>query len=132
MSGKYGEPVGATDVILTDAGQMDPLLSGLPNRIRVFLGHKEACDQVPPGATLLASSELCPVHMFRVGENVYATQFHPEGDTEGFLVRIRVYREYGYFAPDEAEQLSDLVRREQTPFAQQILARFVERYRRGP
>jgi GMP synthase (glutamine-hydrolysing) len=128
LSGRYSEPVGGADVSLTEAGRVDPLLEGLPDRFRVLLGHKEACDAVPPGAVLLAGSEACPVQMFRVGENVYATQFHPEGDPEGFAVRIDVYRHYGYFPAERAEALLDAVKDEHTPHAQAILARFVERY----
>jgi GMP synthase (glutamine-hydrolysing) len=128
LSGRFSEPVGGADVRLTEAGREDPLLAGLPDRFRVLLGHKEACDTVPPGAVLLATSEACPVQMFRVGEHVYATQFHPEGDPEGFAVRIRTYRSYGYFPPERADELLAAVRGEETPHAQRILARFVERY----
>lgn len=128
LSTRFGEPVGGADVTLTEAGRADPLLEGLPDRFRVLLGHKEACDDVPPGAVLLARSEACPVQMFRVGSNVYATQFHPEGDPEGFGVRIDVYRHHGYFPPERAEALRAAVAGEETPWAHEILRRFVARY----
>jgi GMP synthase (glutamine-hydrolysing) len=67
--------------------------------------------------------------MFRVGENVYATQFHPEGDGEGFTVRIHAYKHHGYFPPEEADELVHAVNRSDTPHAREILRRFVERYR---
>jgi GMP synthase (glutamine-hydrolysing) len=130
ISGRYAEPVGGTDILLTDEGKNDPLLTGLPNRFRVLLGHKEACDEVPPGAVLLASSAACPVQMFRVRNNVYATQFHPEGDAEGFALRINVYKHYGYFPPETVEELIMAVADEETPEAQMILRRFVDRYRK--
>lgn len=129
MSTRYSEPVGATWITMTSEGMADPLLEGLPTRFRAFLGHKEACDEVPPKAVLLAGSEACPVQMFRVKTNVYATQFHPEADPEGFALRIRVYRNHGYFPPEEAEDLIASVRREETPVPQAMLRRFVERYR---
>jgi len=133
ISRKYGEPVGGVDITLTEAGRADPLLAGLPGTFRVLLGHKEACDEVPPGAVLLASSETCPVQMFRLKRNIYATQFHPEGDLEGFTVRINVYRYHGYFEPDTAEDLIAAVAGEDTPAPKRILRRFVERYcRRAP
>ena len=132
LSTRFGEPVGGADVSLTDAGRLDPLLEGLPDRFRVLLGHKEACDDVPPGAVLLAGSEACPVQMFRVGANVYATQFHPEGDPEGFGVRIDVYRHHGYFPAERADDLRAAVAGEATPWAHEILRRFVERYRHRP
>ena len=129
ISGKYAEPVGGVDITLTDAGSSDPLLHDFPQTFRVLSGHKEACDEVPPGATLLATSDSCPVQMFRLKNNIYATQFHPEGDAEGFALRIDVYRHHGYFPPHEADELVATVSGEDTPFAREILRRFVERYR---
>ncbi len=126
---RYGEPVGGATVTLTDAGRHDPLLTGFPDQIRVLLGHKEACDVLPEKSVLLAAGDACPVQMFRVGENVYATQFHPEADARGFTVRINTYKDFGYFPADQAVTLIDTISREDTPYAREILRRFVERYR---
>ncbi|MEX1198890.1 MAG: hypothetical protein WEB57_13655 [Pseudohongiellaceae bacterium] len=71
------------------------------------------------------------MQMFRVGENVYATQFHPEADADGFRVRIQVYRNHGYFAPEIAEALIDTVAGERVPEAQSLLGRFAARYRQA-
>ncbi|MCG8380151.1 MAG: glutamine amidotransferase [Proteobacteria bacterium] len=131
ISRKYGEAVGSVTLDITDEGKKDPLLMGFPDQVEVMLGHKEACDSVPQGATLLMTGDACPVQMFRVGNNVYATQFHPEGDAEGFAIRIEVYKHYGYFEPHEAEQLIQAVSQVSTPYAQQILQRFVQRYYKG-
>jgi len=128
ISKKYGEPVGGAMVNITDAGKGDALLAQFPEQIAVLCGHKEACDMVPQGATLLLTNNACPVQMFRVGENVYATQFHPEGDGEGFTVRIHAYRHHGYFPPEEADALIVEVNREDTPWAREILRRFVAKY----
>jgi GMP synthase (glutamine-hydrolysing) len=77
----------------------------------------------------LASSEACPVQMFRVKSNIYATQFHPEADASGFAVRINIYRNHGYFPPESADQIISAVAKEKLPEAQAILKRFVDRYR---
>ena len=129
ISKRYGEAVGCVALQLTEAGKSDPLLLGFPDSIMALLGHKEACDSLPEGATLLIKGAACPVQMFRIGQNVYATQFHPEGDSEGFTLRIHAYKHHGYFKPHEAEQLIQAVSQHETPYAQQILARFVQRYR---
>jgi len=121
--------VGGVDIVLTDEGIRDPLLKGFPETFRVLLGHKEACDDVPPGTVLLASSEACPVQMFRLKNNIYATQFHPEADLEGFTVRINVYKSHGYFPPETAQDLIAAVAKEDTPVAKRLLDRFVRRYR---
>jgi GMP synthase (glutamine-hydrolysing) len=130
ISTKYGETVGCTTLTITEAGKLDKLLAGFPDQIDVLLGHKEAVDITPEGATLLMTGSGCPVQMFRVGENVYATQFHPEGDAEEFMLRIEIYRNHGYFAPFEADMLKERVRQKTTPYAQEILRRFVETYYR--
>ncbi len=129
ISRKYGEPVGGVDISLTDAGKQDPLLSGFPDSFRVLCGHKEACDSVPAGSVLLATNSTSPVQMFRLKRNIYATQFHPEGDARGFIVRIHVYKGYGYFPPESAQDLIEAVENEHTPEAQLILKRFVDIYR---
>lgn len=128
ISNQFAEPVGSATVRLTEEGKSDALLSGFPDQIKVLLGHKEACDETPVGSTLLIRGDACPVQMFRIGNNVYATQFHPEGDSEGFTLRINAYKHHGYFEPEEAESLIDAVSKEDTPFARKILKRFVSRY----
>ena len=128
VSGKYSEPVGSTIISLTEEGKSDTLLSDFPDQITVLLGHKEACDTTPVGATLLMRGAACPVQMFRVGKNVYATQFHPEGDCEGFQTRIHAYKNHGYFRLDEVESLCKAVGQVDTPYAQKLLRRFVSRY----
>lgn len=130
ISRRFAEAVGCVTLTLTAAGKNDPLLAGYPERIDVLLGHKEACDCTPQGATLLMTGKDCPVQMFRIGSNIYATQFHPEGDCEGFTIRINAYKHHGYFQPEQAEALIDAVCGRETPYAQQVLARFVQRYAR--
>ena len=98
-------------VTLTDAGASDPILAELPPTFNAFVGHKEAIRSLPDSATLLASSPTCPVQMFRVGANVYATQFHPELDVDGIILRIHAYADHGYFAADELEPTLAAVRR---------------------
>lgn len=125
---RYGEAVGGVDVVITEKGTEDPLLIGLPSPFRALVGHKEACEILPKNTVLLARSASCPVQMFRVGTNVYATQFHPEADAAVFQLRINVYKHHGYFPPETATKLSQTVEAEQTPIPKEILKRFVARY----
>lgn len=101
----FGEPVGAVDIQLTDAGRDDPLLAGVPATFRAFVGHKEAVTRLPHDAVLLATSAACPVQMYRVGTRCWVTQFHPELDAGGIGERIHVYKHAGYFRPDETQAL---------------------------
>jgi GMP synthase (glutamine-hydrolysing) len=129
MSGRHAETVGPATVALSSEGRLDPLLDGFPESFDVFVGHKEALDELPAGAVLLVRGEVCPVQMFRIGRNVYSTQFHPEGDPAGFGLRIRYYRDHGYFRPEEADARLAAVAGVRTPWAQKVLHRFVRRYR---
>lgn len=123
---RYSEPVGAVTVRRT--GQDDPLLDGLPDRFEALVGHKEAAQALPRGCAHLLASESCPYQMIRYGQNVYATQFHPESGPENFALRIEVYRNKGYFPPEDAEALTDAVAGAEVPHTAEILRRFVARY----
>lgn len=125
----YGEGVGAVEIRLTEAGAADPLLEGIPSSFYAFAGHKEACQTMPEDAVLLASSAACPVHMFRMKQNVYATQFHPELDVPGLHKRIDVYKHHGYFPPEDADSLKAEAEKHAITVPMEILHRFVERYR---
>jgi GMP synthase (glutamine-hydrolysing) len=126
----YTEPVGAMTIALTPDGRDDPLFADLPDVFDAFGGHKEAASSLPSHVACLASSADCPVQAFRVGENVYATQFHPELDVDGMLTRIDVYKHHGYFAPETADSLKTAVLQRFVEHPPTILRRFVERYAR--
>jgi GMP synthase (glutamine-hydrolysing) len=126
----YPEPVGAVTVTLTDRGRRDPLFSDLPDVFDAYGGHKEGASGLPPDTTCLAYSANCPVQAFRVGENVYATQFHPELDADGICTRIDVYKDYGYFAPETADSLKAAALQRNVEHPPIILRRFSERYAR--
>lgn len=127
----YGEPIGPMEITLTDEGRQDQLLGGMSDPFTALLGHKEAVSRLPDGAVLLASSATCPVQAFRIGANVYATQFHPELDVAGILTRIEVYRHFGYFEPHEAEEIIAASRGAHVTEPPRILTRFVELFSRA-
>lgn len=130
VDGTYAEPVGATAVDLTEAGREDPLLGVLPERFEAFVGHKEAVTRLPDHVVRLAGSAACPVQAFRVGSNVYATQFHPELDVAGLQTRVDIYRHAGYFHPDTAAQIKAAAERSDVHAPPLLARRFVELYAR--
>jgi GMP synthase (glutamine-hydrolysing) len=124
----YAEPISRVPVSLTPEGRRDPLLADLPDTFEAFVGHKEAVNALPAHAVRLASSPDCPVQAFRVGRNVYATQFHPELDVHGLCTRIEVYKHSGYFEPHEADSLKAMAREGNVFEPPKILQAFVERF----
>ena len=59
--------------------------------------------------TLLATNDGCPVQAYRVGDRLYATQFHPEPTTRAFTERMAVYRDDGYFAANDYDAIAGRV-----------------------
>jgi GMP synthase (glutamine-hydrolysing) len=122
----FGEPVGPTNCKFMTH---DPMLEGMPNEFLAFVGHKEAVQHLPDGAVHLLASDPCPFQMIRYKQNIYATQFHPEADSAGFELRIRLYKNKGYFHPDEADTLIAMCRAADVHAPERILRNFVQRYK---
>jgi GMP synthase (glutamine-hydrolysing) len=80
---RASEPeIGWHEVELTGAAAGDPVLGGLPSRFTACQWHSYAFE-LPAGAVELARSPVCP-QAFRLGDNAWGVQFHPEV-TEGIL-----------------------------------------------
>ena len=74
--------VGVMTIAQTPAGRADALLSGLPDPMTVLQWHGAEVTELPPDATLLASSPACRAQAFRVGPHAYGLQCHVEVGTE--------------------------------------------------
>jgi len=125
---QFGEDVGTADCTLTEEGRSDPVCAGLPHTFQAFVGHKEALQALPEGCVHLISSPTCPYQMVRFGKNVYATQFHPEADSDGFEVRIGIYKHRGYFPPEDAEKLVAMCRAADVHAPERVLRNFVRAF----
>ena len=125
---RYSEPVGPAKGRLTEAGRADPLLAQHPDEFALLVGHKEALQTLPAGAAHLVEGDVAPFQMIRYGQNVYATQFHPESDGDVFADRIKVYGHHGYFKPEETERIIRDSRAVDATHQCAVLKRFAERY----
>ncbi len=123
----HPEEVSAAEERLTDAGRDDALTGVLPDRFFALTGHKESAPQVPPGATLLATNDVSPVQLYRVG-NVLASQFHPEPTTQEFVDRATTYARHGYFEEEELTTIAAALLRAEVTEPRRLLQGFVERY----
>ena len=127
IDGTYSEK---PQVISVSLVREDPLLEGLPADFHTMVGHKEAITVLPDVATLLATGRTCPTQMFRVQDNVYATQFHPELAPAQFEQRLRIYANAGYYEPEELEDILAGTRGVDLTVDDQILRNFATRYAR--
>src|SRR5882672_10899146 len=86
-----GWEIGAIEVTLSAAARLDPLFEGLPSPLPVLATHEDRVETLPPGGVLLAGNDSAPIQAFRVGENVWGVQFHPEATTGilGELIQLR-------------------------------------------
>ena len=73
---------GFTLVSQLPVANTDTILAGIPWRTRQFQAHSQEITELPPGATLLQSSEACKVQAYRIGLRTYAFQYHFECDRE--------------------------------------------------
>lgn len=124
VSRRHGEEADVITIKKTAEGTVDPILEGLPTTFHGIVGHKEAIDQLPADATLLATGDNCPVQMFRIGANAYATQFHPELDADTFAQRLRIYSNQGYYQPGSDSAAVEAARRLDVKRSGQILRNF--------
>ena len=125
---RFGEPVGPSTCRLTPDGETDPITAGLTPVFQAFVGHKEAVQDLPRDCVHLVASDPCPFQMIRWGQNVYATQFHPEADALDFEQRINIYKHHGYFPPQDAQRLIEMCHAADVTQPGEILRRFARRY----
>lgn len=106
VSRAFPEDTGPTVVELTGDAASDPVFGELATRFSALTAHKEGSAVPPPGGVLLARNDGCPVQAYRVGDTLYATQFHPEPTPKAFTERMAVYRDDGYFAAPDYERIA--------------------------
>lgn len=86
--GEQGPELGARLVAKRDVAGADPLVWDTPMSWICVQWHWDAVTELPPGATLLASSPRYPHQMFRVGERAWGLQFHIETPAEMVLAWV--------------------------------------------
>jgi len=96
---------GIQHVNFTDPENKDPLFNGVDDTIHVAMGHEDSLVKLPSGAKHLACSSKCNLQAYRIGNNVYGVQFHPELDDNDLYERLQLYEHYdkydlGHDIPD--------------------------------
>jgi len=92
--------IGWLPVTASEAGRADPLLAGLGASFYAFLWHGDQVTRLPEGAVILASSERCPIQVYRLGDRrVWGVQFNPQYDpviAEGVIRAAKTLPARGY------------------------------------
>jgi len=74
--------IGLHSITFNEIANTDPVFGSVSKLLPVPVTqwHEDLVSKLPSTATTLASSELCPNQVYRIGGNTYAVQFHPEVD----------------------------------------------------
>ncbi|MFS0866316.1 GMP synthase [Microbacterium sp. 179-B 1A2 NHS] len=124
----YPEDTGPTGIRLTDEGRRDPLFGALAGTFTALTAHKEGTARLPEGAVLLATNEDCPVQAYRIGDRMYATQFHPEPTGVAFTQRMAIYRNDGYFEANDYDRVAARVLAADLEEPVKLLHRFAQTF----
>lgn len=124
-----GVEVGTVAITLTAAAAEDPLFSGLPARFSAQVSHRQSVVALPPGAKLLATSDMEPHQAFAIGPCAWGVQFHPEFDERIIPHYIDSYREQLQSEGRETGMLLQQVGA--TPQSASLLPRFAAIIRAG-
>lgn len=73
-----GREIGTVSITLTEEGKRDPLLGYLPDVFIAHVTHAQTVTQLPAYALPLATNPFERHHAFRLGDNAWGVQFHPE------------------------------------------------------
>ncbi len=107
--------------VLAPAPWMEPVAA-----FRLAAAHGEQVTVLPPGAEVIGRTEGCPAACYRIGDRVFATQYHPEMVPEFLAALVEEFAPH--FPPEvgEAARASLALGTEGPRFAEWV-ARFFER-----
>lgn len=124
-SDKKQSETGTLPVILNNEGQKSIIFQNCPRTFHAVLGHKDSVTKLPKGALSLASSEKCKFQSYKLKNNIYSTQFHPELDRDGLTWRICLYPEY-----TKGKTVSEIKKSyKPIPHASKVIENFVKSYK---
>lgn len=120
--------LGSVDIRKLDEANKDELFGFLPEHFVGQQGHKEAVGNLPDGAKLLLTNDVCPIQAMKYKNNIYGVQFHPELTKMDWIDRAGLYEtnheEYGY--DTKHDELKNNLK--ESPEALDLLRRFLEIY----
>ena len=117
-----GRHIGSREIRLTEDGTKDALLSDLPTRFLAQTSHVESVLALPDGAVKLAEIDTDTNYAYRIGDNAWGLQFHPEFSadaTRGYIrARSETLKSEGLDPDQLYEQVLD------TPLVHALIKRF--------
>ena len=97
--------IGAKEIFPSEAATSDSIFN-FSGSLPVTQWHEDEVSVLPPGAVTLASSPACANQIYRVGENSYGVQFHPEADL-GIVAKWEEHGDHAYQSSGITSTLPD-------------------------
>jgi GMP synthase-like glutamine amidotransferase len=55
-----------------------PWMEPFRDHLTLFAAHQEQVEDLPEGTEVLGGDDFCPVGAYRIGDHIFATEYHPE------------------------------------------------------
>jgi len=117
-----GRNAGTTEVELTAAAVTDPLLGAFASPLIVQVSHSQSVLQLPAEAVLLGRCARDPNAVFRIGDNAWGVQFHPEFSAD--VSRRYIQMRHPTILAEGLDPDALIANVQDSPHGQQLLARF--------
>jgi GMP synthase-like glutamine amidotransferase len=102
-----------------------PWMEPFRDHLVLFAAHQEQVQALPDGAEILGGDEFCPVGAYRIGDHVFATEYHPEM-THNFIAELLDELSGKLDADTLAKARASLDRVAEGPFFAQWIVNFLE------
>lgn len=102
-----------------------PWMEPFRDHLVLFAAHQEQVQDLPEGAEILGGDEFCPVGAYRIGDHIFATEYHPEM-TYGFIAELLDELDDKLDAETMARARSSLQQPAEGPFFAQWIVNFLE------
>jgi GMP synthase (glutamine-hydrolysing) len=119
-----GRNAGTTQLALTPAAATDPLLGVFPNPMTVQVSHSQSVLTLPAEAVLLGHNARDPHAAFRIGDNAWGVQFHPEFSAD--VSRRYIQMRHPTILAEGLDPDAMIAAVQDSPHGGQLLARFRE------
>ena len=115
-----GIELGTVNISVSKEALSDDIFKYLPSSFDVHVVHSQSAISLPKNAVLLASNNHEQNHAFRVGENAWGVQFHPEYDENvmrGYIKEV--------LKNNDEEKNRLLIKVKQSKYSNEIIKLFV-------
>lgn len=117
-----GREIGTVDISGSEHARNDRLFCNMPRQFKAQVSHQQTVTALPAGAIHLAGNAFEPNQAFRLDQNIWGLQFHPEFTAE--VVRAYIEHRAAVIAEEGLDVAHLLAKVTESEFASIPLQRF--------